>query len=105
MGGGKMSKQSFIDQKVKDDLIQDMEKRTKLNAEIERHIDEFMNCVSSATIYSIMSLVIKKGHPQQIKHMKEVKERYETEGLLLDDTLFLLDMFEKKLNELFEDDE
>lgn len=37
--------------------------------------------------------------------MTQVKERYENEGLLLDDTLFLLDMFEKNYEELFEVDD
>lgn len=100
-----MRDNSLIDKSLKEDLIQDMEKRTKLEEKISKDIDVFMSKVSCATIYSIMGLVLKQGHPQQRKHMKEVQERYENDGLILDDTLFLLDMFEKNYDQLLEDDE
>ena len=100
-----MSKDCFLDSNLKDDLLQDIEKRTKLDLQIAEHIDRFMNCVSPATIYSIMDLILNDGHPQQKRHMKEVKERYENAELLLDDTVYLLDMYEKKHDDLFEDDE
>ena len=100
-----MTEKTLMDPEIKKSLVQDLEKRTKLEAEINEHIDDFMNHVSSATIYSIINLILNQGHPQQKKHMTQVKERYENEGLLLDDTLFLLDMFEKNYAELFEVDD
>lgn len=100
-----MRKKGLLDETLKQDLIQDMQKRTLLESTINQHVDEFMGQVSSATIYSIMDLVIKEGHPQQKKHMTEVRNRYENAELILDDTLFLLDMFEKYYYKFIEDDE
>lgn len=100
-----MAGKSFINEALKENLIQDMEKRTSLEKEIANHIDDFMDSISSATIYSLINLILKNGHPQQKRHMREIQDRYENSGLLLDDTLYLLDIFEKKYNELFEDDE
>lgn len=100
-----MGNKTFLDKGLKDELVQDMEKKTKLDDEIEKHIEKALNSVSQATLYSIMDLVIKKGHPQQRRHMMQVKERYENDGVLLEDLLYLLDVYEMKYDELLEGDD
>ena len=98
-----MASKSFISDSLREELKRDMEKRTKLDREIDKHLEQAMNSVSPATIYSVMDLVLEKGHPGQKKHMTMVKERYESADISLDDMLYLLDVYEAKKEELFEE--
>lgn len=104
-----MGSKHFVDNKLRKKLQKDMKKRSaienKINAlqeqlkdvdnEINYDLEDFYMQVDDETVISVLQHYEKHGGKKKKQVVKEIEERYSNEDLLIEDTLNLIDWYEK----------
>lgn len=105
-----MRNRFFISNKLQHELEKDLKKREKIedkidklqnkldnevNKGIKNHLEQFYDEVDNSTILSTFEYIEKNGSPNQLKILEDIKTRYHTSSLLIEDTFHLMDWYEK----------
>lgn len=104
-----MSSKFFINKKLLKNIEKDIKKRNKIEDEIERKkekladinkgihsdIEQFYDEVDDSTVFSTFKHIEEHGTLKQKETLKEIEQRYKKSALVIEDTLNLVDWYEK----------
>lgn len=104
-----MGSKFFISKKLNRQLVKDLKKRTlieekiatlqkelsKQKKKIDTDLNKFYEEVDDKTVISSFEYIEKHGTKKQKETLVEIESRYKNSSLLIEDTLNLIDWYEK----------
>lgn len=99
----------FISKKLKNELEKDLKKRNyiedtidslhdqlnKQNDKIKKDMNKFYDEIDDITVLSTFEYIEQHGTKKQKEALEQIEERYQNSCLLIEDTLNLIDWYEK----------
>jgi hypothetical protein len=93
-----MSSRFFISRRLKKEIENDLKKRSMIEEKINKDMEAFKDEIDDETVISIFEFIEKYGNKKQKESLSEIKTRYNNSSLLIDDTLKLVDWYDKMCN-------
>lgn len=85
----------FISGKLRRKIEKDIKKRKKVEEKIDDDLNAFNNEIDDATVLSTFKYIEEHGNKKQKQLLKEIEVRYNNSNLLIEDTLNLVDWYDK----------
>jgi len=76
-------------------IEKDIKKRNKIEEKINEDLEDFNEQIDDATVLSIFTYIETHGNQKQKNILKDIKERFGNSKLMIEDTLKLIDWYEK----------
>lgn len=85
----------FVKSNLKRKIEKDIKKRNQIEEQINQDLEEFNDQIDDETVLSTFSFIETHGNKKQKEILKEIENRYNNSKLLIEDTLKLIDWYEK----------
>lgn len=85
----------FVKANLRKKIEKDIKKRNKIEEMINDDLDEFNEQIDDETVLSIFSYIEIHGNIKQKSVLIDIKDRYKNSKLMIEDTLKLIDWYEK----------
>lgn len=90
-----MGSKFFISRKLKVKIEKDLKKRSSIEESIEKDLAEFNDKIDNETVLSVFKYIEDHGNKKQKESLIEIKNRYDGTILVIEDTLKLVDWYDK----------
>lgn len=90
-----MRSKFFVSSKLKRKIEKDIKKRNDIEEQINNDLNEFNEQIDDETVLSTFSYIEEHGNKKQKEVLREIEERFNNSNLLIEDTLKLIDWYEK----------
>ena len=90
-----MGNQFFISKKLKIKIEKDIRKRNAIEDRIDKDLELFKEEIDDDTVLSIFKYIEEHGNKNQRKILADIMKRFDDSELLIEDTLKLVDWYDK----------
>lgn len=90
-----MKSKFFVDGKLIRKIEKDLKKRIRIEDSINKDLEKFYDQIDEETVLLTFKYIGEHGSKKQKKLFKEIRKRYDNSELLIEDTLCLVDCYEK----------
>lgn len=90
-----MRSKFFISNKLRRKIEKDIKKRKKIEDSIKYDLKQFNDEIDDQTVLSTFKYIEEHGNKNQNKVLKKIEERYNKSKLKIEDTLNLMDWYDK----------
>ena len=90
-----MGSKFFVSNKLRRKIEKDIKKRKAIEMNIDEDLNAFNNEIDDDTVLSTFKYIEEHGNKKQKLILKEIEERYNKSNLLIEDTLNLIDWYDK----------
>lgn len=85
----------FVKASLVKKIEKDIKKRNKIEETINEDLEDFNEQIDDTTVLSIFTYIETHGNQKQKNILKDIKERFGNSKLMIEDTLKLIDWYEK----------
>ncbi len=90
-----MGSKFFVSKSLKREIEKDIKKRKQIEDKINNDLDKFNKEIDDETVFNTFKYIEEHGNQKQKEILKDIEERYKNLDLLIEDTLNLIDWYEK----------
>lgn len=90
-----MGSKFFVSKRLKKEIEKDIKKRKMIEDKINDDLEKFNDEIDDETVLNTFKYIEEHGNKKQKEILKNIEERYKNSNLLIEDTLNLIDWYEK----------
>lgn len=100
-----MGNKFFISKRLMKKIEKDLKKRNSIEEDISQDMNDFNEEIDDETVISVFKYIEGYGNKKQRESLIEIRNRYNNSTLIIDDTLKLVDWYEKMCDFYNDNDE